>query len=287
MRQIFPAAILLVLLVCSPAGKTCAEDFELVEPAGGGRINWTHRFIEARGSGTSEPEAANTPEGWIAAARNARRDAYVNLLETVWQLRLCNHKVVGQLFSGDDQMLAKIEELLKSSKVHDTVYRSDGTVDVVRRMSFSGPLSQLILPGSIVQLEMKNLGRTTFDPDHRPFTGLVVDARKTDVVPAMCFDIVDESGREVYGSAHVSRELVVQHGMCGYATDLSAAGQMGRTGNNPLTVRALGAVDGSRTDIVISNTDASRLRSRAENLFFLRECRVMVVCDPLPEKPRQ
>jgi hypothetical protein len=280
MRPNFLASVLLFAFIFSYPSYVCPGNFELAEETGAGIINWTHRTLEAKGRGVSGPEAANTPEGWQAAVRNARRQAYVNLLETFRQLRLSGHQLVGQLFCDDDKTLAKIEQLLKSAQICDTVYHSDGTVEVVRKISFSGALSQLILPASIVQLEMKNLGRTKTDPGDRPFTGLVVDASSTGVVPAMCFEIVDESGRSVYGSAYVSREFVVQNGMCGYVNDFSAVEPMGRAGNNPLVVRALGTSKGSLTDIVISNTDASRLRSRADNLFFLRECRVIVVCDP-------
>jgi hypothetical protein len=282
MKQVFWGAVLIAGLLCGHAPISCAHSFELVEPTDTGAINWTRRVVQARGTGASLPVAAGTEDGWSAALRNARRHAYIGLLKNVKALRLSRSGRVGGLVADDDQMLARIEELLKSSEIQDTVYRSDGAVEVVRRMPFSGSLSQLILPESIVQLEMKNLGRTTLDPNHRPFTGLVVDARGVDVAPAMCFAIVDEGGREVYGSAYVSREFVVQHGMCGYVTDFSAIEQFGRVGGHPLTVTALGTGDTSDTDIVISNTDAARLRSTVENLFFLRECRVIVVRDPLP-----
>lgn len=287
MKQVLKIAVLIAAMVFTQVCPGWTDDCELVETTGTGTINWTRRIVAAKGAGGSFPEATNTADGWAAASRSARRDAYSHLLKTVEDLRLSRHGRVGTLVADDDRMLAKIEQLLKSSEVRNTLYRSDGTVELVRRMSFSGALSQLILPESIVQLEMKNLGRTALDPDQRPFTGLVVDARGVDVKPAMCFAIVDEAGREVYGSAYVSREFVVQHGMCGYITDASAVDQMGRVGGNPLTVQALDTGKQSDTDIVISNTDAARLRSTVDNLFFLRECRVIVVCDPLTKNPRQ
>jgi len=131
-----------------------------------------------------------------------------------------------------------------------------------------------------VQLEIKNLGQASPDSENEGFTGLVVDARGVDVRPAMCFTVFDESGRDVYGPAYVSREFVVQKGMCGYVTDISAAEKSDQVGHNPLVVKALSARRPAGTDLVISSTDASRLRGAVQNLFFLRECRVIVVRRP-------
>ncbi|NQT10001.1 MAG: hypothetical protein HQ573_02380, partial [Desulfobacteraceae bacterium] len=46
-----------------------------------------------------------------------------------------------------------------------------------------------------------------------------------------------------------------------------------------LTVKGLRTEGHGRSDIVISNADASRLRSASEHLTFLKKCRVMVVVD--------
>ena len=91
--------------------------------------------------------------------------------------------------------------------------------------------------------------------------------------------IIDENGEEVYGSAYVSREYAVQQGMSGYAKDITAAQGNQRVTDNPLTVKGLKTEGPGRSDIVVSNADASKLRGASENLSFLKKCRVMVVVD--------
>ena len=109
------------------------------------------------------------------------------------------------------------------------------------------------------------------------FSGLVVDARGIGVKPAMAPMILDENGQVVYGPAFVSREYAVQNGMSGYVTDIEAAESDTRVGYYPLTVKGLKTEGPGQCDIVISNSDAAKLRKSSENLMFLKECRVVIV----------
>jgi hypothetical protein len=91
--------------------------------------------------------------------------------------------------------------------------------------------------------------------------------------------IVDETGKEIYGSAMVDRQYAVQQGMVGYSRDLSDAQSNTRVTANPLTVKGIRSVGPGKSDIVISNSDASRIMGAAENLLFMQKCRVMIVVD--------
>jgi hypothetical protein len=91
--------------------------------------------------------------------------------------------------------------------------------------------------------------------------------------------IFDEYGQEVYGPGYVSREFVVQEGMAGYAKDLTAAQTNPRVTEEPFTVKGLRTEGPGRSNIVISNADAAKIRSASENLSFLKKCRVMIVLD--------
>ena len=91
--------------------------------------------------------------------------------------------------------------------------------------------------------------------------------------------VLVENGREVYGSAFVSREYAVQQGMSGYAKALEAAMGNERVTATPLTVKGLRTEGPGRCDVVISNADATRIRNAAEHLSFMKKCRVMIVVD--------
>ena len=116
-------------------------------------------------------------------------------------------------------------------------------------------------------------------PTAEVFTGMVVDARGLQARPAMAPKVLDEDGKEVYGSMNVDKEYAVQQGMSGYARDLTAAQSNPRVTNNPLSVKGIKTEGPGRADIVISNADADKIRGNSENLAFLKKCRVMIVLD--------
>jgi hypothetical protein len=108
---------------------------------------------------------------------------------------------------------------------------------------------------------------------------MVVDARGLQARPAMAPKVLDENGKEVYGSMNVDKEFAVQQGMSGYARDLTAAQSNPRVTNNPVSVKGVKTEGPGRADIVISNADADKIRGAAENMTFLKKCRVMIVLD--------
>jgi hypothetical protein len=91
--------------------------------------------------------------------------------------------------------------------------------------------------------------------------------------------IVDESGKEVYGSAYISREFAVQQGTVAYKRDLKSAQNNPRVSGNPLIIRALRTRGCCRCNFIISNTDASKVQSASENLLLLKKCKVIIVID--------
>ena len=115
------------------------------------------------------------------------------------------------------------------------------------------------------------------EPD--AYTGLIVDARGIGAKPAMVPVLVDENGKEVYGSAFVSREYAVQQGVCQYLRILGDAANLVRVAPKPLWVKGLRTSNSAACDIVISNADASRLRGTSSHLSFLKQCRVIILMD--------
>jgi hypothetical protein len=79
--------------------------------------------------------------------------------------------------------------------------------------------------------------------------------------------------------AYVEQEFVLKHGMAGYVKDLEQAETNDRVAGNPLTVKAVGVAGKNKTDIVLADQDAARIRQLAANLNFLREARVVVLVD--------
>jgi len=280
-----------------------AEWHELVETAGiNGTINWSEGIITATGIGTPPEKYYGKPQARPMALRAAQLDAFRNLLEATKGVRIDSTTLVRDSMVESDVIQSQVSGLVKGAQVVKKEYLSDGTVEVTLAMSLRGGFAQLILPKDIKQVpEIKTIPSafptplegekardasvpplpepTTSTPAPIIYTGLVVDARGLNARPAMSPKVFDENGQEVYGSAYVSREFAVQQGMAGYAKNLTAAQANPRVTNEPFTVKGLRTEGQGQCSFVISNADATKIRSASENLSFLKKCRVMIVFD--------
>ncbi|MGZ3594474.1 MAG: LPP20 family lipoprotein [Syntrophales bacterium] len=279
--------IVSMLFLCTGIGLcqekvTGSEWTQIVEQMGDkGKINWSEGYIEAVGIGAPPERYIGKPQARPMALRAAKVDAYRNLLETTKGVRIDSTTVVKDFTVENDTINAAVEGLVRGAKVVNQDYLSDGTVEVTLRMPMAGGFAQVIVPKA---LEKKPEAAPPAPPSGQApsgdvFTGMVVDARGLQARPAMAPKILDENGKEVYGSMNVDKEFAVQQGMSGYARDLTAAQSNPRVTNNPVSVKGVKTEGPGKSDIVISNADAGKIRGAADNMTFLKKCRVMIVLD--------
>ncbi|MBE9546356.1 MAG: LPP20 family lipoprotein [Proteobacteria bacterium] len=273
---------------CDDQG-SMAQQAQFVEPVGdNGSINWSTGVIEAVGIGAPPKKYFGLPQARPLALRAAKVDAYRNLLEVVKGVQVTATTMVANFAVESDIIRTRVEGMVRGAQIVKKEYLSDGTVEVTMRMSMSGGLVQIMLP-RVMEIEQAGRPVAPTPPGYAPaapaapagpvYTGLVIDARGISARPAMSPKVVDEDGREVYGSMQVDREFAVQQGMSGYARDLTAAQSNPRVTNNPITIKGLSTKSPGQANIVISNADAQMIRAAAENLAFLKKCRVMIVLD--------
>jgi hypothetical protein len=268
------------------------EKADVVKPFAHGHINWSAGALIFSGVATpAAKKETKTPQAFEETLAQARALALQHILYIALQTRVDSLNLVGNIAAANDIMMAKVESLANSAKAVKQEYLSDGTVEVTMQMPMYGGFAQLVLPEEIKQIEpiktVSNgndssepvLQESRADIEKGSYTGIVVDARGIQFSPAMAPVIVDEKTREVYGSAFVSREFAVQQGMAGYSRDMQAAGQEPRVSGNPLIIKGLGTVENSPSTIIISNADASKIKSASEHISFLKKCRVMIVAD--------
>ncbi len=276
----------LTMLLLIPLKGVCETQTEIIETITVGEIDWTNWIIRAKGRGTPSDEVSQKPLASSMALKTAQIAAYENLLKTIQEIRIESNTKVKTILVVDETIRNQLHVMSRKTQLVKKEYMSDsGTVEVTIEMSLKNGFSQLILPQDIKQIEpIKTNKRTpsnisTTTNSSNLYTGLVVDARGLDVLPAMSIKLLDENNQEVYGSAYASREYAVQQGMSKYLKNMTSAVADKRVGNNPLIVKGLKTGTIGLSDIVISNTDASKLLSASENLSFLRECRVIIVRD--------
>ena len=264
------------------------EGAQIVEQVGNkGIVNWTEGTMEAIGIGTPPERYIGKPQARPTALRAAQVDAYRNLLEVINGVRVDSATTVKDFTVESDVINAQVQGIVKGAKVIKQEYMSDGTVEVTVRMPIAGNFAAVIIPRIMEkkQVQPPPAGPAAPAPATAPapggevFTGLVVDARGIQARPAMSPRIIDENGKEIYGSMNVEREYAVQQGMSGYARDLTAAQSNSRVTNNPLSVKGLKTEGAGRSDIVIAKADAEKILAGGDNLSFLKKCRVMIVLD--------
>ncbi len=284
--------IITVLTLISITGYG-ADHRSLIEFKKDGAIDWTAGVVEAKGIGVpatytyyAKPQANRQ-----VILSEAINKAGHNLLETIVSLRINSQNRVIDIVENFPSIMKQLRDMAHKSPEIERLrkYRYDGTVEVWSQMSLSGGFAQLILPPEIRQIESIKQVLKPNSPSRlrirsrssEIFTGMVVDARGLQAVPVLAPSVLDENLEEAFGPAYVSREFAVQRGMVSYAADLWQAKFHPRVSDNPLIVKALKVLSPSRCDFVISNADAAKLRSASEHLLFMRECRVIIVLDPM------
>lgn len=280
--------LLALSLLLMAAGEVTAKDF-IIQPDTPGRknyaprdaqtsINWTDHFIRARGRGESRGFGESRHRPFQNITR-ARQNAYRSLLETAKAIQLTPILTVGEALKENDQKLAAFESLLKTAQTRQTEFLSTGAVEITLEFQITGEFSEMLLPDTITRLEAIESGQSEGADNASAYTGVVVDARGLPVVPAMCFQVLDEDGKEVYGPAYASRENAVAVGMCQYVSGIADIKENSLVGSDPLVVKGIRLHPPGASNIMISTTDAARLRGSVEHLTFLKNCRVVVVVD--------
>lgn len=236
-----------------------------------GKIDWTAKTVTARGSGAPSKKAKNPAAARLGAERAAKLDAFRNILEALKGVQVDATRSADDVMSNG-QIKAKVQGVLRGAKVIDTVYYSDLSVDVVLRMPINGAVTQaLALPGvGSKKVPAKGEAR---------YSGLVINARGLGVVPAIAPRVFDEQGKSVYGPEFVSKATMDKSGVVDYVKSLDDAKKSARVSDKPLIVRAIGTGANGKSDIVLSNADADKLRDPESNGAYLAAGHVVVVID--------
>jgi len=271
-----------------------------------GTVNWSNQVIRATGIGAGNPNQPLHAQRAMAI-RAAKVDAWRNLLESVKGIALSSETTVRNSMVENDVISTRVEGILKGfTQIGEPKYLSDGSVEVTVEIPLSGALTDAILPQNFGGGQFMATGQPLCPTCGQPwpagkpvppgvqliqpsgtgmqasgvaYTGLIVIAKGLGVRPAMAPKILDESGKEIYGSKFVDRKWAVEMGMVGYDKDVNRARTNDRVTNNPLVVTAVKTSGPNKADVVLSAADAMAVHSAATNQNFLDKCKVMFIVD--------
>lgn len=273
MRKIHPFIILMLFLVPFVA---FAQYYQ--QTPSGGAIDWTDMIIREVGIAAPNPNLPIAAQR-ASAIEAAKTVALRNLLERVNGMYINSERTVQNFIMTNDIIRTKVEGTIRNFRVVDTRYKSDGSVEVEVEVPLSG------IYGAILPALIPEGAGTPPQPTAPPapttqvFTGLIIDARGLGLHPALAPKVLDVNNQEVYGTGEVGRDYALQIGVVGYEKDLNRAKGNERVTNNPMIVKAVKVAGAHKTDVVISEQDARRIRDAARNMNFLQQCKVMIILD--------
>ena len=286
MRFLRYGLIGLCLLLAAPVVAVAEDEEEgsFIQQFDNGQIDWRDGKVTAVGIGAAPANAVNKAQARGMAKRAATVVARRNLLELLQGVRIDSTTTVLNHMVTDDSVNSRVRGLLHNSRILDTAYMSDGSVEVTVGVSLRGGLADTLLSRTTsfetARLEPPPAEEITEGGAAQAvYTGLVVDARELGARPALSPRILDEEGKEVYGAAFVSREYAVKQGVAGYANNLDRALDNPRVGDNPFLAQAVAVSGEAGADLVVSNDTAATVRALAAKNNFLEQCRVMIVLD--------
>lgn len=276
----FAFCMALIVIAGATYAQLVGSVSDVVQPVGtAGKVDWSTGVVTAVGIGAPPAQPANPAQARAMAERAAQVVAYRNLLEAIKGVRIDSTTLVENFMVTSDVIRTEVSGIIQGATIMDKKYMSDGSVEVTVGMKLTGALADALLPKTPPTPPTGLTGTLTPAAPGQVYTGLIVDARGLGVRPAMVPKILNEEGKEVYGSAWVNRDYAVREGMVGYLKDPIAAQTNPRVTDKPLMVKALKVSGDGRVDVVITNADAVMIHGAAQNLSFLEKCRVIILVD--------
>jgi len=247
-----------------------------------GSVDYSAQAINAVGIGFVPTNAVNAGQARRMALRIAKQDALRQLIEIVNGVTLTSETTMSGAMV-DDVINTKVRGFIRGARqVGQPKYLSDTSVEVEFTVPMTG-ISDIILPPITVAAAPVNtgVGGTAAAPTTTSggVSGLIIDARGLKARPAMAPRILDQNGNAVYGPGKYDRKYAVSNGVAGYSKTLEAAQKDPRVSGNPLVIKGVAISGTNRTDIIVSNSDVSRIDVADRNGNVLKDCRVLILLD--------
>jgi hypothetical protein len=244
-----------------------------------GKIDWSKWCAESVGTTVLSSKDEKSEKAKAAASEEALNSARANLFDLIGRIKVDSSTTVKDLLLQSEPLRNKVRDLVERVPPKKVRFSKDGRVEATVSMAMAGPLSELVLPDSICAIDSVQPNVPNNNSKKESYTGLVVECTGIRIRPAMFPSVFDEDGQLVYGSPYIHREHAVKKGVAAYTRDVAAAERDERVAPRPLIVKGIRAAASGPSDIVISNSDAARVRGSAYHLKWLKGCRIMIVLE--------
>jgi len=267
--------------------------------------NWGVGVIKAQGFGVPPRGVDSSAQATVLARRAAIVDAYRGLLEASLDVAVRSRTAVEQAGVRWDTIETQVDGIVRNAEILEEQQYPDGRYEVVMQMPLYGPtgLGHAVIPHVVsptMPPAVAPMAPMTPVPPRRPgyspiatppappdaYTGLVILVEGVHLDRSMSPAVLTPEGDVVYGRGwwkpgQFDPDLANNVGIVGYS---SGAGTDSRAGAHPLVVHAIG-ISGPpqstfKTDVVVSDEDAARIRDANAQGHFLEQLHVDIVVQP-------
>lgn len=238
----------------------------VVEEVGGGRVDWTTLQLHATARGDASIGAITSRGSNEGDALNQLGRRMLDLAPLV---RVTADEVGKDILKGEDVVADRVDANISGWQVVEARYLASGPVELDAAL----PLQPLFRPALVSRARGKERPPVAGGP-----TGLIIDARGLDVLPAIAPRIEDPAGGVLYAAETLSAYAAAQKLPVVYVHDPADPACVRRAGAEPIFARAT-AVQGG-TDLVIQADDAATITAAAVTGDFLLHANVVIVVGP-------
>jgi hypothetical protein len=249
-------------------------------------IDWSARVIRTRAEIDIRPYDEPLPVARRLAMLAADAGVSAHLFSRLATLPVDSSTTMGDLISVDPTALQRLSRYVESGTVARSFVSPDLTRLVVEyEYEIHPTLASLAITHSRPTVSAPYLG---FSPSTR-YSGLVIYARgefpvhgesaRSVLTPALKPRIFDESMRLLYSAETGIPEILLARGAVTYSQSTRLTDHRDLVGEVPLVTMARSLFGTNRTDIIIPDEVAERIRAEPANRQFLAEGRIVVICD--------
>jgi len=253
----------------------------------GGCIDWEQGIVYATGMGVPNDSMRSVAQKRYSAYQAARVVAQRNLLQMIEEVQIDSNQTVKMGMLENDEINVQVHGTLKQvSEVGKPKVAGDGSTWVTMKMYLRDIRSILEQNKQFESVEAESSHKKDVAKSAAPkasgdantvYTGLIIDAHRSGVKPAMSPKVFGPAGDEVYGSFKIEREFALEFGVAGYVKTLAQAESNERVKGHPLVIKGKKASGAKGSDVKISQEDAQLIKQLERSQAFLREGRVVIV----------
>jgi hypothetical protein len=289
-----------------------------VEQVAKGQIDWERGLILVTGVGAS-PEGANKAVVPFLAQRAAKADAYRNAVEVLNGVRVDSRTYLKNLVIESDVISTSVHGIIQGGQFEKPTYETvDGLyqceiVLVIPVGGQKGLITELAnyekekqqqVPVATITTPTTNdssqtvpdtesnqapaLTETKPEDQNQPvnltasnqYTGIIIDARKLALKPALYPQIFSNNGSLLYNQSMVNLDDAQFSTIVAYSRTMDKAVSMPRVGSNPLKLTAISVVmaaNGENTDLVLNSDTSNIFRQAASNGQFLSKAAIVII----------